>query len=354
MNQPPPTPNQATPPHQAYPQAPRKSRFGLILGLILVGGGLLVLAFLCLIVFSVFSAMKDAGSLATNAPNRPRATTLVQGGSAKIAHIDLEGVISASTQRAGESMVDDFSRKLNAAVENRQVKAIVIRINSPGGEVTASDRLHHMIQEADAAKPVIAYMDTIAASGGYYAACGTRHLMAHPTTCTGSIGVIMQSMKYADLLDKVGLSTEVYKSGKMKDMLSGTRETSEEEAELVNELIQETYDRFLQVVAENRNKEPQELRSSPYTDGRIFSGQQGLEAGFIDSNGFISDAYAKAAELAGIAGPTVITYRSRPNLFDLFDPLATTQSATNKLEIDVSERILPQLQPGVPLYLHRQ
>lgn len=281
-----------------------------------------------------------------------RETVLVQGGKDKVAHIDLEGVITASAHRPGESMVDEFAKKLESAVKDHHVKAIVIRINSPGGEVTASDRLHQMIRKADESKPVVAYMDTIAASGGYYAACGTRHLMAHPTTFTGSIGVIMQSMKYSGLLDKVGLGMEVYKSGKMKDLLSGARETSPEEIALVNDLIAETYDRFLSVVARNRGKEVAELRASPLTDGRIFSGKQGLAAGFVDSNGFVTDAYERAAGLAGIENPTVVLYQHRPRFLDLLDPLATSRAEAPKLEIDVSDRLLPHVQPGVPLYLH--
>lgn len=295
--------------------------------------------------------MKAGGGL-NQSSKHVSEVTVQKGGADKIAHIDLEGIITASTHRNGNSMVDNFSTLLEAAVNDSQVKAIVIRINSPGGEVTASDRLHQMIQRADEVKPVVAYLDTIAASGGYYAACGTRHLMAHPTTFTGSIGVIMQSIKYSDLLDKVGLQMEVYKSGKMKDLLSGTRETSSEETALVNELIAETYDRFLEIVADNRGREVADLRGSPFTDGRIFSGKQGLAGGFVDSNGFITDAYEKAAEYARTEHPTVVRYQSRPNFFDLLDPFASAKASSAKLEIDVSERLLPKLQSGVPLYIH--
>lgn len=347
---PPPIPQTISTPH--FQAAPRRSPWGWIFGILFIGGGLLTIGCIGYVCTTIAAAIKESGGLAHAQIGSSHETTLVEGGGDKIAHIDLEGVISASANRPGESMVDDFADQLETALEDHQVKAIVIRIHSPGGEVTASDKLHHMIQQADQRKPVIAYLDTIAASGGYYAACGTRHLMAHPTTFTGSIGVIMHSMKYAALFDKIGLGMEVYKSGKMKDLLSGTRETSSEEIALVNGLIAETYDRFLSVVAENRRRDVQELRNSPFTDGRIFSGKQGLDAGFIDSNGFIADAYQKAAELAGIRNPTVICYENRPSLFELLDPLASSRAAHSKLEIDVSERLLPHLQPGVPLYLH--
>jgi protease-4 len=333
------------------PPPPRRSPWGWIFGLLFFGTGAAVLCVIGLFVVSIASAMKQSDGLA-QAARHVSEITLQEGGKDKIAHIDLEGIITASTNRAGNSMVDNFAQLLEAAVHDSQVKAIVIRINSPGGEVTASDRLHQMIQRADAVKPVVAYMDTIAASGGYYSACGARHLMAHPTTFTGSIGVIMQSMKYSDLLDKVGLQMEIYKSGKMKDLLSGTRETSPEETALVNELITETYDRFLEVVAENRGRAVADLRGSTFTDGRIFSGKQGFDGGFVDSNGFITDAYQKAADLAQIHHPTVVRYQSRQNFFDFLEPFASAQSSSAKLEIDVSERLLPKLQSGVPLYLH--
>ena len=331
------------------PRPPRRSPWGWIFGILFFGTGALVLLFIGFIIISVGAAMKEAGGVA--AKSRTVTEQIVRdGGGDKIAHIDLEGIITASANRAGSSMVDDFAHRLDAAVGDNRVKAVVIRINSPGGEVTASDRLHQMIQRADARKPVVAYMDTIAASGGYYAACGTRHLMAHPTTFTGSIGVIMQSVKYGEMLDKVGLAMEIYQSGEMKDLLSGTRETRPDEIALVNELIGETYDRFLEIVAENRGRDASEIRGSEFTDGRIFSGQQGLAGGFIDSNGFIDDAYAIAAELAGVTNPTVVRYQTRQGFFDLFEPFAGARSG--KVEIDVSERLLPHIQSGVPLYLH--
>ncbi len=351
MNSQPPTFPYPPQPAAPAPVPARPSRLRWIFGILLLGSGLMVMLFVFLIFAGIAAAIKEAGNMASKNMNVTE-EIIRDGGTAKIAHIDLEGVITASANRANKSMVDDFASHLEAALEDDAVKAIVVRINSPGGEVTASDRLYQMLKNADAKKPVISYMDTIAASGGYYAACGTRHLMAHPTTFTGSIGVIMQSVKYGEMLDKLGLAFEVYKSGEMKDLLSGTRATRPEEAEIVNVLIGETYDRFLEIVAENRGRPASELRGSPFTDGRIFTGRQGLAGGFIDSNGFIDDAYAKAAESAGITNPTVIRYQTRQGFFDLLDPFAAASTAPNKVEIDVSERLLPNIQSGVPLYLH--
>jgi len=335
--------------HQAAPR--RRSAWPWVIGaLVLCGMGLFVL-----LIVGFFSAMasglKEGASFSGKSTHFNK-TVIRSGSSERIAHIDLEGVITASPSRGGSSMVDDFHELVEAAVKDGSVKAIVIRINSPGGEVTASDRLHRIIQKADQRKPVVAYLDTIAASGGYYAACGSRHMIAHPTTFTGSIGVIMQSMKYRELFDKMGVSLETYKSGALKDLLSGTRETSPEEIALVNTLVQETYTRFLEVVAENRSKSIEELRASSMTDGRIFSGKQALAAGMVDGNGFVDDAYEQAMELGGAAGATVIRYTPRVGFFDVFSQLASAGDATSRLEIDVSDRLLPRLQAGVPLYLH--
>lgn len=333
------------------PVAPRSGQGPSAVTILVLGGlGLAALAVVCFFVVVLASIENVPVHVAKSDHVR---TTLIRGGNSdRIAHIDLEGIISASTSQAGESMVDDFNHLVDAALDDDSVKAIVIRINSPGGEVTASDRLHHIIELADERKPVVAYLDTIAASGGYYAACAGRKIISHPTTFTGSIGVIMQSVKYGELIDKVGVSMEVYKSGELKDLLSGTRETSPAEASLVNELIQETYTRFLGVVSESRGKSVEDLRASPLTDGRIFSGAQALEAGMVDGNGFIEDAYDEAMELAGVSDASVVRYTPKIGLWDAFSGFGASAKAQSRVEIDLSDRLFPRMQNGVPLYLH--
>ncbi len=333
------------------PQPQRRSVWPWVIGAIVLGGiGLFVLMIVGFI-GAIATGIKEGPSLAMRAGHFNE-TVIRSGGPERVAHIDLEGIITASSSHGGSSMVDDFRELVEAAVNDHKVKAIVIRINSPGGEVTASDRLHRVIQEADKIKPVVAYLDTIAASGGYYAACGSRRMISHPTTFTGSIGVIMQSVKYGELFEKVGVSMEVYKSGALKDLLSGTRVTSPEEIALVNELVQETYTRFLGVVAASRGKSIEDLRASPLTDGRIFSGSQALAAGMVDQNGFIEDAYDQAMDLAGVSGATVIRYTPKMGIFDVFSQMGVNSNAKSRIEIDVSDRLLPRLQSGVPLYLH--
>lgn len=338
-------------PATAYPQPQPRSNWPWVIAVLLLGGVGIVVIFFFLIFASFIGAMQGATPAVATTPQYNQ-SIIRSGGTDRIAHVDLEGVISASADPGELSMVDQFSNIMDAAIKDDDVKAIVIRINSPGGEVTASDRLHHIIQQADKRKPVIAYLDTIAASGGYYSACGCREIISHPSTFTGSIGVIMQSVKYEELIDKIGVSMEVYKSGELKDLLSGVRETSPKEKALVDELIQETYTRFLEVVAEGRGKPIEELRGSELTDGRIFSGAQALEAGMVDANGFIEDAYAKAMKLGGVSNATIVRYSPKIGFFDALSLVGSSPQKAGKLEIDVSDRLLPNLRSGVPLYLH--
>ena len=152
----------------------------------------------------------------------------------KIAVITMRGLISSSIPgNVSDSMVDDMRAALQQAREDSRVKAIVLEIDSPGGEVTASDEIYSAVVKTRARKPVVVYMDSLAASGGYYVSCGGKFLMANETTITGSIGVIIQTLNYEQLFNKIGLASVVFKSGKFKDMLNGARPITPEERELV-------------------------------------------------------------------------------------------------------------------------
>src|SRR5213079_3283476 len=152
-----------------------------------------------------------------------------------------------------DSMVDDMRAALQQARDDARVKAIVLEIDSPGGEVTASDAIYNAVATARARKPVVVYMDSLAASVGYYIACVGKFLMANETTITGSSGVIIQTLNYEQLLNKVGLASVIFKSGKFKDMLNGARPITPEERELVQSFVMKTYDKFLGIVATERN-----------------------------------------------------------------------------------------------------
>ena len=142
-----------------------------------------------------------------------------RGSTDKIAVITLRGLISTGINgNVGESMVDDLRWQLEQARNDDEVRAIVLEVDSPGGEVTASDMIYNAVAKTRAKKPVVVYMESLAASGGYYVSCGGKFLMANETSITGSIGVIIQTLNYEQLFNKIGLASVVFKSGKFKDM----------------------------------------------------------------------------------------------------------------------------------------
>ena len=316
--------------------------------------GFFIFGLLAILGSAIDTLAKSAGSgNNTDVFHNIEERVVVKGSAKKIVHIDLEGVIFNASSGSQPSMVEEFQQQMRKAVADDAVVAIVVRINSPGGEVTASDLLHRTMQKADIHKPVIAYLDSIAASGGYYMACGARHIMAHETTLTGSIGVIIQSPNYRELLQKVGVSMEVYKSGKFKDILSGSREATPEEREYIQAMERQSYERFSGVVSASRKKPVDELRDSSVADGRIFSGKDALASGMIDSTGFIDDAYTAAIKESGVEGASVVRYRPQHGLLGALGLFGQASAkSSNRIEIDVSERLLPKLQPGVAYYLH--
>src|SRR4051812_38085684 len=230
------------------------------------------------------------------------------GTSDRVALITLRGLISSNIPGSvGDSMVDDLRAALHQARDDSRVKAVVLEIDSPGGEVTASDQIYTAVVNTRARKPVVVYMDTLAASGGYYISCGGKYLMANDTTITGSIGVIIQTLNYEQLLNKVGLASVVFKSGKFKDILNGARPMTPEERTLIQDFIMNTYDKFLGIVSKERNIPADTLRNG-IADGRILSGKDALENKLIDGVGQIEDAYKKARELGGAPGARVVKY----------------------------------------------
>src|SRR4051812_40154111 len=231
-----------------------------------------------------------------------------RGSGDKIAVIMLRGLISSSLPgNVGETMVDDMRLALQQARDDDRVRAVVLEIDSPGGEVTASDAIYSWVVKTRTKKPVIVYMDSLAASGGYYIACGGKYLMANETTITGSIGVIIQTLNYEQLFNKVGLASVVFKSGKFKDMLNGARPITPEEREYIQSFVMKTYDKFLGIVARERNLPAESLRTT-VADGRILSGKDALADKLIDGLGQIEDAFAKARQLGNAPDAAIVKY----------------------------------------------
>ncbi len=252
----------------------------------------------------------------------------------KIAVIDLYGIITSSSETGdfASSMVDELTLKLKQAREDDAVKAIILRIDSPGGEVNASDLIYHEIKKTRAVKPVIVYMGSVAASGGFYAAMGSSYIIANDLTITGSIGVILQSINYKDLIGKIGVKAVTFKSGKFKDLLNGARDITPEEQALVQQMIDDTYNKFVGIVAHERKLDGNQLKNT-IADGRILSGTQAKAERLIDGIGYFEDALAKAKELGHVKNPEVIHYSPPFNLGHYLHLLGEAKSPSFKIQV---------------------
>ncbi len=316
------------------------SRIGC-LGVFLVVLLCLSLLFNALFVVGEFFGVQD--------PRKFRETELtgpVGQNKNKIAVMRLDGLIANSMPGyVGDSMVEDIKLELKQALEDNSVRAIVIAIDSPGGEVTASDAIYNAIRKAREKKPVVVSMGSLAASGGYYAAMGASYIFAHETTFTGSIGVIMQSLNYTDAMGKLGLEMVTFKSGEFKDMLSGSKKLSPAEREYVQGMVMQTYSKFVGIVAAERKLDEQALRNG-LADGRVISGKDAQAAKLIDELGDLDAAITKAVALGNATGAAVVKYETPAGIGRLIRMLGKAQTSSSKIEINVGTQNALPLKPG--------
>jgi protease-4 len=379
---PPPPPPLSPPPVIMPPNKPRKSRGWMIAAIVLF----------VFLVFSLFGNLTQFIGNALSFNSHLSTETFGAGREAgpkldefvlennhsqnKIAVITVDGIITShGGDAAGNNMVDVIQAQLDRAREDKRVKAVILKMDSPGGEVLASDDIYKAIrafqtdepaengQPARKGKPVICTMGSLAASGGYYISSGCRWIVANELTITGSIGVIMHGYNYRGLMDKVGVAPMTFKSGKYKDMLSGEREPSEitsEEKALVQDLINETYQRFKDVVADGREAAHEANKKSgkpladnweDYADGRVFSGTQALELGFVDENGDFDTAVDRAIEIAHLPSANLVEYRQRYDLANFFSMFGESGKAHDiKLNLGVEA---PKFTPGLMYFLYQ-
>ena len=353
-----PTPFQIPPPIITPPQPTRQPRrWGWI-----IISSILFLFLVLSVLINIGNAFRGMGNVSgTHHHGGPRLDEVVvedHKGSDKIAVVPIEGVITShSSDRGGYNMVEVVKAQLKRADEDEDVKAVILRVDSPGGEVLASDDIANAIRnfQEDSTKPVIVSMGSLAASGGYYVSAPCEWIVANELTITGSIGVIMHGYNYRGLMDKIGLRPDVYKSGKFKDMLSGDRlqaEIPQEERAMVQKLIDETYSKFKDVVGEGRkaahdiNKDGRALVSdwASYADGRLFSGKEAKELGFVDELGGFDVAVSRAEKIAKIKGSaSIIEYRQRVDFADLFGILGKSEAPVVKVDIGMDA---PKLEGG--------
>jgi protease-4 len=190
--------------------------------------------------------------------------------------------------------------------KDKAIKAIILRINSPGGSVAPSQEIYREVRKAAATKTVIASMGNVAASGGYYVACAANKIVANPGTLTGSIGVLMEFVQLEELLQKIGVGWEVLKSGEFKDIGSPYRKLSERERELLNSLILDIRNQFVEAVAQGRKLPVEKVKE--IADGRIFSGAQSKQLGLVDQLGDFQDALDLAKKMSGVEGEVTLVY----------------------------------------------
>lgn len=227
----------------------------------------------------------------------------------KIGILEMRGVIVDA-----QPLIEQISDFL----DSDNIKAVVLRIDSPGGGVGPSQEIHAELKRLAETKPLVVSMGSVAASGGYYVAVAAEHIFANPGTITGSIGVIMSFPDYQQLMDKVGIKTEVVKSGQFKDIGSSTRDFSASDRQLLQEMINDVHAQFVQAISEGRNMPIDRLQ--PFVDGRIFTGKQALSAGLIDELGTFKDAISYAAKAAGIGEDPDLVY-PKPERRDFIERL---------------------------------
>jgi protease-4 len=364
---PPPPPPPLTPPPVIVPPAStpprRRGRGWMIVALVLlVLLGISVLANMSHFL-SGLVPMKAARSNSVG-PRLEEVSTEDNGASGKIAVVEVDGIItSRALDQGGYNMVDVIKAQLKRAEEDDKVKAVILKVDSPGGEVLASDEISRAIaafQTKLHGKPVVCSMGGLAASGGYYVSAPCRWIVANDLTITGSIGVIMSMWNYRGLMDKVGVRPQTFKSGKYKDMLSGSREPDSitpEEREMVQSLIDETYGKFKSVVQTGRNRAQEKNRDkgralsedwADYADGRILSGTEAFKLGFVDELGTFDDAVKRAKSIAGISRANLIEYQQRFDISDLFRLFGKSESKVVKVDFGMD---VPKLQAGQLYFL---
>ena len=279
-------------------------------------------------------------------------TTVVSAtnSSDKIALIRLDGLISYRRNGGVDgNMVDDLKEAFQQASNDPRVKAVVLSVDSPGGEVTAGDTIHHALGKLSAKKPVVIFINSIGTSAAYYIACAGSWIMCSDTSFTGSIGVIISTLNYKELFGKIGLQSVIFKSGQFKDALNGARDLTEEEKTYFQGLVMQTYDRFLNIVASSRHLDATTLRNG-IADGRVLSGRDAYNAKLIDQLGYVEDAYDKARILGKAPGAEVVRYEKKHGLAHFLRLFEDSEKSDINLNLNVGPAAGMKLDSG-RLYL---
>jgi len=334
---------------------------------------------LALLVLLAISVLYNVGSFAAGlfggrsayygrvaGPRLDEVTKEDHGSANKIAVIPVNGIIMGGLMDPGAfSMVEVIRAQLRRAEHDDGVKAVILRVDSPGGEVMAADEIHNAIRDFQnkTPKPVIASMGSLAASGGYYVSAPCRWIIANELTLTGSIGVIMSTWNYRGLMDKVGVVPLTFKSGRYKDMLSGSREPDQitpEERDMVQALVLQTYSRFTNIVQQGRSRAYQKGKESgaegrplisgwpEYADGRVLSGTDAFKYGFVDQLGTFEDAVERTKKMVRISSANLIEYQQRYEFADFLHLFGKSDTKAVKIDLGLER---PKLKAGQLYFL---
>ena len=268
----------------------------------------------------------------------------------KVLMIDIDGTISSALETGflarEKSVIARVFERLDRAAADPLVKAVILRLDTPGGEVTASDIVYHEVLrfKERTGRPVVGLMMSVAASGGYYIASACDIIVAHPSSLTGSIGVISIFPSLESLMSKVGVKVNVIKSGPSKDSGSPFREMTEEDRKLFQVIIDEYYEGFLEVVARGRKGKVPAADLRTIADGRIYTAPQALKLGLIDAIGYFDDAFGQAKDLASLKSAKLVSYtyfpKSKSNIY------ASRLGDFSPLDAKVLESMLAVLKTG--------
>ncbi len=297
----------ATPSPEAPPAAGTKSQnrtafwvlIGVVVGFLLPVCSCAILGGTAVFSLGLFGASSGSGFSST-------------GFGDAVAVVRVEGaILSSDHPDANEAVSSRVIRDLKMASDDPTVKAIILRVDSPGGSVTGAAQIWEVLEEME--KPIVVSMASVAASGGYYVSAPADYIIARPDTLTGSLGVILTLYDASELIDKVGVKVIEITSGDNKAMGSSWAELTAEQRAILESITTEAYDEFVRVIADGRNLPEEEVRQ--LADGRVYSGRQALANGLVDQLGDFQDAVDKAAELGGITGePRLVEYKDQtPN-----------------------------------------
>jgi protease IV len=285
-----------------------------------VVGGLVALGLLVLAV-GLVTLVLTIGARGQSAPSAVYEEEYVSGaGPNKIAVVPVEGTIASADSSTGELQPtitpEGLADALRQAEGDPSVAAVVLEVNSPGGGVTASDEMHQSIIDfkRSSGKPVVVSMGDVAASGGYYISTAADRIVANETTLTGSLGSIFTLTDFSELADRYGVEQEVVKSGEFKDMGSSFRDLTPEERQILQSIVDESYDAFVGVIVEGRDLSEERVRE--IADGRVYSGEQAKELGLVDSFGGLDEATGISRDLAGVEEATVVRYVQSPTFVE--------------------------------------